>query len=219
MNQLRYTLLSDGSSDKALLPILTWLLRFHHVDCAIQSEWADLRRLPKSPRNLSEEIERSLALYPCDLLFVHRDAEKESRKKRISEIQAALEAVGEAVTVPVVCVVPVRMTEAWLLFDEAAIRTAAENPRGRESIHLPEMTKLEQLPDPKNELCQLLRQASGFTGRRLKKFKAREREKIQRVAELIDDFSPLRTLSAFQALEKETYQIIQSQEWGNSGDN
>lgn len=83
MNQLRYTLLSDGSSDKALLPILTWLLRFHHVDCAIQSEWADLRRLPNPPRNLSEEIERSLELYPCDLLFVHRDAEKvQSQRKR-----------------------------------------------------------------------------------------------------------------------------------------
>lgn len=35
MNEIRYTLLSDGSSDKALLPILTWLLRLHGVECAI----------------------------------------------------------------------------------------------------------------------------------------------------------------------------------------
>ena len=27
MQELRYTLLADGSSDRALLPILTWLLR------------------------------------------------------------------------------------------------------------------------------------------------------------------------------------------------
>lgn len=100
------------------------------------------------------------------------------------------------------------MTEVWLLFNEAVIRTAAENPRGRQPIQLPDIAKLEQLPDPKSDLCQILRRASGFTGRRLKKFQAREREKIQRVAELIDDFSPLRTLSAFQLLEDEIEKII-----------
>ncbi|MEH2437636.1 MAG: hypothetical protein V7K25_25980 [Nostoc sp.] len=42
MKELCYTLLSDGSSDKALMPILTWLLREHQVECAIQSNWADL---------------------------------------------------------------------------------------------------------------------------------------------------------------------------------
>lgn len=35
MNELRYTLLSDGPSDRALLPILTWLLRQNGVTGAI----------------------------------------------------------------------------------------------------------------------------------------------------------------------------------------
>ncbi|WP_446349610.1 hypothetical protein [Coleofasciculus chthonoplastes] len=114
---------------------------------------------------------------------------------------------------PVICVVPVRMTEAWLLFDEAAIRKAAENPRIQQPLNLPNLSKCEELPDPKQYLCQLLRQASGFTGRRLKKFRAREREKIQRIAELIDDFSALRSLSAFKILEADIKQMLKRQSW------
>lgn len=35
MKELRYTLLSDGPSDQALIPILTWVLVQHGVQCAI----------------------------------------------------------------------------------------------------------------------------------------------------------------------------------------
>ena len=150
MKELCYTLLSDGSSDKALMPILTWLLRAHQVECAIQSNWADLRRLPKPPKKLLPRIINSLELYPCDLLFIHRDAEREPREKRITEILEVLEeAVKKSVLVPPhICVIPVRMQEAWLLFDEAALRKAAGNPRGRQPLQLPDIRKLEQLPDP-----------------------------------------------------------------------
>jgi len=47
MKELYYTFLTDGSSDKALMPVLTWLLRVNQVECAIQPQWADLRRLRK----------------------------------------------------------------------------------------------------------------------------------------------------------------------------
>ncbi len=212
MKELRYTLLSDGSSDKALLPMLIWLLREHHVDCAIQSNWADLRRLPKPPKTLSARIISSLDLYPCDLLFVHRDAEREPCGFRVAEIREAVEKALKSVPVPpYVCVVPVRMQEAWLLFDSAALRKAAGNPHCRQLLPLPDLARVEQLPDPKNELYKLLRSASGLTGRRLKGFPVRER--AQRVAELIDDFTPLRALSAFNELESELEQVVQAQDW------
>ncbi|MHC5672431.1 hypothetical protein [Nostoc sp.] len=213
MKELCYTLLSDGSSDKALMPILTWLLRAHQVECAIQSNWADLRRLPKPPKKLLPRIINSLELYPCDLLFIHRDAEREPREKRITEILEALEeAVKKPVVVPPhICVIPVRMQEAWLLFDEAALRKAAGNPSGRQALQLPDICRLEQLPDPKDILYGLLCEASGLTGRRLKQFSVNER--VHRLAELIDDFSPLRALSAFQLLETEIQQVIETQDW------
>ncbi|MHC5935013.1 hypothetical protein [Nostoc sp.] len=213
MKELCYTLLSDGSSDKALMPILTWLLRTNLVDCAIQSNWADLRRLPKPPKKLLPRIINSLELYPCDLLFIHRDAEREPREKRITEILEALEeAVKKSVVMPPhVCVIPVRMQEAWLLFDEAALRKAAGNPRGRQPLQLPDIRRLEQLPNPKDILYGLLCEASELTGRRLKQFSVNER--VHRLAELIDDFSPLRALSAFQLLETEIQQVIKTQGW------
>lgn len=212
MKELCYTLLSDGSSDKALLPILTWLLRENQIQCAIQQQWADLRRLPKPPKKLSQRILISLELYPCNLLFLHRDAENQPRQERVDEIQQAVKEVVKSLEIPpVVCVIPVRMQEAWLLLDEVALRKAAGNPNGSISLAMPNIKRLEQLSDPKNTLHNLLRQASELKGRRLKQFSIHER--VHRVAELIDDFSALRVLSAFQALEDELQTIIRQQGW------
>lgn len=212
MKELVYTLLSDGSSDKALMPILTWLLRENQVNCAIQPQWADLRRLREVPKTLSPRIIKSLELYPCHILFIHRDAEREPRKNRVIEIEKALEEVRKSVMVPVhVCVIPVRMLEAWLLFDNTRLREAADNPRGRQTLQLPNIHTVEQLPDPKEILYQLLREASGLNGRRLDKFSVNER--VHRLADLIDDFSPLRALSAFKELESEIQQVVEIQGW------
>ena len=54
-------------------------------------------------------------MYPCDLLFVHRDAERESIEQREKEIRESLEKSAMERTPPVVRVIPVRMQEAWLL--------------------------------------------------------------------------------------------------------
>jgi hypothetical protein len=214
MKELRYTLLSDGSSDSALIPVLTWLLQAHLVDCAIQHEWADLRRVPKSLKDtFSKRIKLAVELYPCELLFIHRDAEKEPRQKRVDEIRKAKEEAGESVSVPTVCVVPVRMTEAWLLFDETALRRAAANPNGKHPLQLPDLTKLEDKPDPKELLYKLLGEASGLGSHRRKKL--RVEELVHRVAEFIDDFASLRAMPAFKALEDELKQVIQEQDWGS----
>jgi hypothetical protein len=103
------------------------------------------------------------------------------------------------------------MQEAWLLFDEKAIRNAAGNPNGRTPLNLPVVTELEQLPDPKNDLYELLREASGLHGRRRKRFAVNIA--ARRVAEFIDDFTPLRTLPAFKALEAEVETIVKTQNY------
>lgn len=212
MRELRYTLLSDGSSDRALLPILTWLLRTHLDDCAIQAQWADLRRLPNALKDtFPKRIEQSIDLFPCEILFIHRDAERESRQKRIDEIQTAKKEVQipKAINLPVICVVPIRMTESWLLFDELAIRRAASNPNGSHPLSLPKLKTIENEPDPKEVLHTLLRNASGLSSRRRQRFPVSER--VHRIAELIDDFSPLRVLSAFNVLETDIQQLLKQQ--------
>ena len=211
MQQLRYTLMADGSSDRALLPILTWLLRQSCGEIPIQPEFADLRRLPQPPEELSERINRSVELYPCDLLFVHRDAESATIGEREAEIRKALEESSVEGSVRVVCVVPVRMQEAWLLIDEAALRRAAGNPNGTQPLAMPDVQRLEELTDPKQLIRELLSQASGLQGRRLKRFNWRS--SAHRVAEIIDDFSVLYRLAAFQRLAAEVKRVATAAEW------
>lgn len=211
MLELRYSLVSDGSSDAALLPILSWLLRESGVECAIQSSLADLRRLPEPPKGLDKRIRLALELYPCDLLFVHRDAERQPLQQRKNEIWDALHAMNDHFARPWVCVIPVRMTEAWLLFDEATIRHAAGNRFGRQPLDVPSLSHLEDLPDPKAILHELLRQASGLQGRRLKQF--RVTQSALRVSALAADFSPLRQLSAFQTLEADLREVVKRAGW------
>jgi hypothetical protein len=217
MRELRYTLVSDGSSDRALLPILSWLLMEHRVLCPIQAEWADLRRLRYPPRTLASRIECSLDLYPCDILFIHRDAEiradRRSYQQRKDEIIGALANIN-LVQIPPICVVPVRMMEAWLLINEAALRRAAGNPNGATALNIPNIAHLEEIPDPKEVLYTLLRVASELRGRRLKRFE--ENRSAGLVAEYIDDFAQLRRLSAFRALEADIEETITINQWADA---
>jgi hypothetical protein len=206
MSELRYTLLADGPTDEALVPILSWLLARHLPETAIQAQWADLRRLRVRPKSLAERIRLAVELFPCDVLFVHRDAERYPPEERGHEIHQAVEAVKQ--TVPHLCVIPVRMMEAWFLFDVAAIRRAAGNPNGEMPLDFPDVRRVEDLSDPKEVLHRLLREASGLTGRRLKNFNV----PVRRIAGLIEDFSPLRHLPAFQRLEREVNDYCRSRE-------
>jgi hypothetical protein len=209
MNELRFTLLSDGSSDRALMPILSWLLAECGVRVAIQEAWAELRgRQPRSSQ-LAERVKLALQWHPCDLLFVHRDAEKETLEVRKRQILEAISALCLPSTPPAVCVVPVRMQEAWLMFDEPALRTAAGNPNNDTPLELPALASVERLADPKDVLLGLMRRASGFSGRRLRNF----RPQPYRIVQLIDDFSPLRQLPAFQALEADLLETINANGW------
>jgi hypothetical protein len=104
-----------------------------------------------------------------------------------------------------VCVIPVRMQEAWLLFDEAAIRKAAGNPNGKDTLSIPPLRKLEDVPDPKALLHDLLKTASGLKGGRLKRFDPHK--SASRITAYVDDFAPLRALPAFASLEDTIKQI------------
>lgn len=194
------------------MPILTWLLREHFPNLPIQSRWSDLRRLPRPPRELHDRIRSSIELYPCDLLFVHRDAETTSLRDRLSEInQAVLNASIDSQIPAVICVVPIRMTEAWLLFDINAIRQAAGNPNGTVPLNLPTLSEIESIPNPKRVLRDILRTATELGAHRRRRFDTNIA--VQRIPECIEDFPSLRSLSAFIALEEELIITIESQCW------
>jgi len=200
VKSLKYTLVTDGSSDRALLSVLDWF--WHTVPVAAEGEWFDPRPFAPPPLSIEQSIRKALELFPCDVLFVHRDAEGQPPDVRRQEILEAVDAaLSSAPRMPHVCVVPVRMMEAWFLFDEAAIRRAAGNPNGSVPLGLPPLNQSERLPDPKSVLFAAIQKASGRTGRRLKKLNVPSCR--ARLAELICDFSPLRQLEAFAQLEED----------------
>ncbi len=202
-NTRHLALLADGSSDRALLPILTWLVR----ELAPTATFAEPSFTVRDTRRpLTAEVERVVALHRPDLTFVHRDAENVPPAERRREIPRAF---------GIVPVVPVRMTEAWLLLDEGTIRRAADRPNGREPLDLPPLARVESLADPKQRLHELLLTAAAVTGRQRKRFVAGLSWRVQRTAELLTDFRPLRRLSAFQQLEADCREAVAR--WHASG--
>lgn len=210
--RLRCTLLTDGTSDRTLLHVLGWLFARHAPLLPVELEWADPVIVGTGHGLDARRIVRALEFYPADLLFLHRDAEAmalDARRAQIAEVLHNWEATRNSI--PAVMVVPVRMTEAWLLFDEAAIRRAAERPNGQEDLDLPPLHRWEDLPDPKRTLHEALLRATGKTGRHLQRF--RPGRAVHRVVELIDDFSPLLNLPAFTELDKDLRDTLQRNGW------
>ena len=197
---MTYTLAADGPSDRVLIPIITWSIK--QCDAApVVEQWADFSRMPRQP-DTQARLRTAVDLYPCDVLFVHRDAEGQAPDLRRGEIADALRR-SDIQHIPVI---PVRMTEAWLLANETAIRAAAGNPNGREALNLPDVRRLESLPDPKQVLHDALSAASGLNARRRSRLAVGRR--VQLIPNYIDDYAPLRHLEAFRLLQADIQAMI-----------
>jgi len=201
---LRITLVADGSSDRVLKPIIEWLLQqYLPVGAAFEVVVAELR----GKHDPSSRLRLCWEYFGGDVLFVHRDAEKESLENRRAQIDAWI-AETFPVPPPYARVVPVRMTEAWLLLSESAIREAAGNPNGTVRLSLPTINQLDDLPDPKETLLTLLNLATENSARRRRSFNARQA--IHRLADFQQElgFHALRALPAFAALEQEVEAMV-----------
>ncbi len=205
--RLDFTLLADGSSDRVLLPVVRWVFE-QHVErtVPVTGQFADFARLPARPAELHERMIRAVELFACNVLVVHRDAESPDPEPRFEETKRAYDHAGLLDRCPILCVVPVRATEAWLLFDEPAIRRAAGNPNGVSPLSLPKVGDCEQIANPKSMLFEALTSASELKGRRRKTF--RRAQARARLGDLIEDFSPLRALSAFERFETDVKLLV-----------
>lgn len=194
MKRVTATLVTDGSSDKLLAPLIE-LLFSAHTELAYQVNCAE--GLPPLSSGLTARIDSALELFPCDFLFVHRDAEGVEASLRQQEIETNWSNSQQTATL--ICVIPVRMTEAWLIANEAPIRSAVGNPNGTESLGLPALKNIESLPDPKEILFAALKAASGLSASRKRRFNPHQFRHL--VSGHTDDLEPLRKLSSFRHLE------------------
>ena len=202
---MRYTLVADGPSDRCLLRFINSVLEGIPglAESGFVSQFAGPSETRVDQPGLGARLHQAVRFFPCDLLFVHRDAERDPIEHRREEIRRASSEGGLPLLVPLI---PVRMTEAWLLIDAHAIRRAADNPNGSVPLAMPRIADLEFLPDPKQTLFDLLVLASEKKGRRLGQFRTVQSLSWRRarVAELIQDLSPLSFLSAFAGFRSET---------------
>ena len=201
MKRVTATLVTDGSSDKLLVPLIE-LLFSEHTDRAYQVNCAN--GLPPVAIGLRARIDAALTLFPCDILFVHRDAERENPSVRQREIESSWpDSPPKAV---LICVIPVRMTEAWLIANELPIRSAVGNPNGVEQLGLPAVKDIETLPDPKELLFSALKAASGLNASRKRRLNPHTYR--HRVSELTNDLAPLRQLTSFKHLEAQVQEYL-----------
>ncbi len=215
---LRSTLLAEGTSDRALLPIIALALaaNVHNGVQIEETRLVDHARLPlRIKRDRGAWVRSAVDEYPCDVLFVHRDADAAGRPKRLEEIGdwLAQASIPPDAGIGVVALVPVRMTEAWLLVEESSIRAAASNPCGTSPLELPSLNTLERLADPKSNLATALKIASGLPPGRLKRSfdvnKARGRIAVANLANL-------RRLQSFIAFEKDVADTCLTRGWSES---
>jgi hypothetical protein len=103
------------------------------------------------------------------------------------------------------------MVEAWLLFNETAIRQAAGNPNGTVILSMPRLIDVENIPDPKDVLHNLVLAATDLPTRRRKRFDVNKA--VHLIPKYIDDFSPLKNLPAFSSLEEQVVQTITDRRW------
>ena len=170
MKSLEYTFLGDGSSDKALMSIINWAIAYLNPNIPISGQHADLRLLQNPPKELHHKIEKAIELYPCEILFIHRDAEQKEDTilaERQSEISESFQKSVLKEKPKFVRIVPIRMMETWLLIDENAIKKAAGNRKYPAALDLPTIKSLESLPKAKEILYDKLTTASGLKGRNL----------------------------------------------------
>lgn len=193
------TLLADGSSDRCLINHINWILN-QHVGLNYSTEFAEHTAPLRD--GLLARAQKAIEFYPCDILIVHRDSEGESYEYRLREIEQNLNQLNKKF----IPLIPVKMLEAWLLFDITAIRKAANNPSSRVALNIPKINRVEQTADPKNILFDSLKTASEQTGRKLDKLDLNQAR--VRVSELIDDYSPLLTLESFSSFKNQLDRCI-----------
>ena len=189
--------IADGTSDLPLARQLEALCLAAGSDVEIVDVPAD--RIPGAGRRVLSRILAILAEDPnFEIIFVHRDSEDRDPAPRYAEIANAV--AQAAFCGPAVAVVPVRMTEAWLLLDEDAIRLVAGAPSGTSQLGLPKIAEVERLADPKAFLKEALATASGLRGRRLKIFSGQFDVHRALLLERLDPFGSVTGLTAWKRL-------------------
>ena len=198
---MKFLLVCEGASDAGLTRHIERLIIDSGQPQAEGDSWFRGKPLKKRIRTGLQVAENTV-----DILFVHRDANNVGAEVRLREIANALRGIMDAPSF--VGVVPVRMTEAWLLLDEHAIRKVVGRPQGREPLHLPTPHEAERRADPKRILADALLTASDSTGRRKQRIERDFGRLRRRLLESLPIHGRLTQLASWARFRDDTLRAI-----------
>ena len=196
MAVIQCLLVCEGGFDTTLVSHIGRLIsRYSRSEPEFETSTSG-RRLVDKIRNSPQRIGQ------YDLLFVHRDADNAGPNARYREITAAVQDSGYPG--PAVRIVPVRMTEAWLLLDETAIRKVVRNPNGRAPLNLPSPNEAERRANPRAILETALLVASEKQGRRLVEVRRTLPDICHQLLENLPVAGPLEQLPSWSRFRDDT---------------
>lgn len=197
-------LVCDGTSDICVQDIIQWIVDSQFPDFSFRIQPA--REVIPAHAPLHIRIKKAFDLYDPKIIVCHRDAEGLQLDERVREIHGAT--AEAALPIPVVPTIPVRMIESWLLIEESAIRSAANNRNGRQALNLPDHARIEGIANPKSLLLTALRAASGLPPQRLRKFD--EHHARSRITGFVSSFEPLRRQGGFVRFENDLVAAVRA---------
>lgn len=162
MRSLSCVLVREGPSDDWFLPVvlqraLQDMCREHFPSCG---EVQEIRSLPEAGNQHPDSVVSAVAaeLGTFDVLLYHHDGSPPDKSDPvIRRMREAWQATGYRE--PLVPVVPVRETEAWLLADAEAVRSALRVRKLPDFGFEPE--RVHSVPRPKEEFEAIVRQVAG----------------------------------------------------------
>jgi len=201
---LTYVLVAEGSSDASLVPVINWAIS--NAGCMyINPIVADFSSLRKKPNSVLDKILACRSLYrEADIVVVHRDSDNVGWNCRRREVEEAWS--QSAYTKGCVPLIPVAMTEAWLLVDPIAILRSLSNPNGNVPVEFPAIGSLENIRNPKECLFRHDQQMSGLSRRRQEQinvFQVRSG-----ISKYISDYSLLRKIPSFARFEDDLIEAM-----------
>jgi len=163
----------------------------------------------KAPRHDEAILQAANQAAGYHALIVHADADHPTREKALQErFHPGYELVQRStkkVCKNLLPVIPVYMTEAWMLADYKTLQAMLETRMSPQELGLPRRTKLiESDPDPKWTLNQLVKKAYPKQSRNWNKIV----EKLYDELALFINLERLEALTAYKEFVKDMTQIL-----------
>jgi hypothetical protein len=171
--QIGYTV--EGSTDQRFLSnIIRKAFEFVVLDCNADVEVYEPEHLPKSGESFISQLEKiAIEFSYFHVICIHCDSDSPTMDSVLTnKIIPAIEAVKqlENACTNLVAIVPVQMTESWLMADFELLKSKIGTTKSNSDLGLPIKTDhIEKIGNPKDVIINAIKIAQEETSKRRRK--------------------------------------------------